>query len=66
MDSEKAKALRRMTPAQRLQAGLRFIEKARAFKADALRIHNPDWTEDEIGRGVARWTRDGMKAGDLY
>jgi hypothetical protein len=66
MDLEKAKAFRRMTAAQRLEAGLRFIEKAREFKAAALRVHNPHWTEEQIRHGVAQWTRDGMKASALY
>jgi hypothetical protein len=38
---EKARALRRMTPVQRLEAGFRFIEQARELKAAALRVHNP-------------------------
>jgi Rv0078B-related antitoxin len=63
---EKARALGRMTPVQRLEAGLRFIEQAREFKAAALRVHNPHWTEEKIRRAVTRWTREGMKSSELY
>jgi Rv0078B-related antitoxin len=55
-----------MTPAQRLEAGLRFIDQAREFKAAALRVHNPHRTEEQVRRAVARWTREGMKSSELY
>lgn len=55
-----------MTAGERLEAGLRFIDRAREFKAAALRVHNPHWSEEQITPGVAQWVRDGMKARDLY
>ena len=66
IDPEDVKVLRRMTPAQRLERGLRFMEQAREFKAAGLRVHHPGWTEEQIRRGVAQWARDGMKACELY
>jgi len=66
MDPEDVKVLRQMTPAQRLERGLRFLGHACKFKAAALRVHHPGWSEQQIRRSVAQWTRDGMKASDLY
>lgn len=65
MHPEKVRALRRMTAGELLEAGLRFIDRAREFKAAALLVHNPHWSEEQITRGVAQWVRDGMKARDL-
>jgi hypothetical protein len=42
------------------------MEEARRFKAKALRVHHPGWAEEEIRRALAEWTRDGMKASELY
>ena len=66
IDPQDLKAYREMTPAQRLERGLRFMEEARQFKAKALRVHHPGWAEKEIRRALAEWTRDGMKASELY
>jgi hypothetical protein len=41
IDPQDVKALRKMTPAQRLERGFRFIEEARQFKAAAVRVHHP-------------------------
>ena len=66
LDLKDLKVLRKMTPTQRLKRGLRFMEEARQFKGAALRVHHPGWTDEQIRRGMAKWTRDGMKAEDLY
>ena len=41
IDPQDLKAYREMTPAQRLERGLRFMEEARQFKAKALRVSSP-------------------------
>jgi hypothetical protein len=49
---EQIKALRKMTPAQRLQLSLRFIEQMREMRAVMLRAEHPDWTQEEIGSAL--------------
>jgi len=66
IDPEDVKALRKMTPAQRLERGFRFIEEARQFKAAAVRVHHPGWSEEKVRNEVHRWVRDGMKPEELY
>jgi Rv0078B-related antitoxin len=45
---EQIKALRKMTPAQRLRLSLRFIEQMRELRAAMLRAEHPDWTPEQI------------------
>ena len=45
---EQVKALRRMTPAERLEISLRFIEQMRELRAAMLRTEHPEWTADRI------------------
>ncbi len=66
MNAEDMKALRAMTPAQRLKRGLDFIEQARQFKAASVLVHHPSWTEEKVWAEVGRWVRDGMKSEELY
>ena len=44
--------LRNMTPAQRLQAGLRIYTEARQLKTAWLRQQHPDWTGQQIENAV--------------
>jgi hypothetical protein len=56
---EQIKALRRMTPAQRLKIGLQFMEEMRQLKGAALRAQHPDWTEEQIAQAVREFVRHG-------
>ena len=57
---EQIKALRKMTPARRLEIGLAFIEEMRQLKAAALRLQHPDWSEEDVARAL----RDFILHGD--
>lgn len=45
-------ALQRMTPAQRLEIGMTFIEQMRELRRSVLRQEHPDWSEREIARSL--------------
>ena len=49
---EQIKVLRKMTPAQRLETGLNFMEEMRQLKAAALRAQHPDWSEQQVVRAL--------------
>jgi hypothetical protein len=49
---EQIKALRKMTPAQRLQLSLRFMEEMRKLRAAMLRVEHPDWTPKQISAAL--------------
>jgi hypothetical protein len=49
---EQIKALRKMTPAQRLQLSLRFIEQMREMREAMLRAEHPDWTREKVGSAL--------------
>lgn len=66
MDPRDIEALRAMTPAQRLERGLGFMEQARQLKFASARVHHPGWTEEQVRAEVAQWVRDGMKPEELY
>ena len=56
---EQIKALRRMTPAQRLEVGLAFIEEMRQLKAAALRAHHPEWSDEQIAEALRDFVSHG-------
>ncbi|MFN2623037.1 MAG: hypothetical protein ABR611_09345 [Chthoniobacterales bacterium] len=41
-------ALRRLTPAQRLELGMRFNEQICELRAAMLRLEHPDWSAEQI------------------
>lgn len=49
---EQVKALRKMTPAQRLAIGLAFAEEMRQLKAAALRAQHPEWTQAQVAQSL--------------
>jgi hypothetical protein len=56
---EQIKALKRLTPAQRLRNGLEFMEQIRQLKAAALRARHPDWTESQVAHVLREFVRNG-------
>jgi hypothetical protein len=66
MDREDVKALRAMTPGQRLKRGLEFIRQLRQFKIVSVRVHHSGWSEERVTNEVRRWVRDGMKPEEFY
>ena len=56
---EQIKALRKMTPAQRLRVGFAFMEEMRQLKAAALRAQHPDWSEEEVARALREFVLHG-------
>jgi hypothetical protein len=40
--------LRRMTPAQRFERGLRFLRMTREWLAAGVRQRHPDWSADRV------------------
>jgi hypothetical protein len=55
---EQIKALRKLTPAERLTISLRFIEQMRELRAAMLRKEHPEWTPDEISRALCEFVRN--------
>lgn len=53
-DPRQMEILRRKTPAERLQIGLRLCAEARKIKAAALRTFHPDWTEEQVQQAVKK------------
>lgn len=47
--------IRRMTPAQKLQAAMRLYWSARSLKAAWFRQEHPEWSEQEVDRAVRDW-----------
>ena len=45
-------ALRRMTPAQRLELCMGFIEEMRELRATMLRKEHPDWTPAQLAQAL--------------
>ncbi len=41
-------ALRKMTPARRLEIGLALIEQMRELRAAMLRWEHPEWTQEQL------------------
>lgn len=66
IDPEDVKALRAMTPAQRLKRGLDFMEQARQFKIASGRVHHPGWSQEKVMTEIRCWVRDGMRPEELY
>jgi hypothetical protein len=56
---EQIKALRKMTPAERLKVGLQFMEEMRQLKAAALRAQHPQWTEKQIAEALREFVQHG-------
>ena len=52
MDPEDIAAYRRMTPQQKLERGLRFMELARQFKIESVRVYHPGWIEEKVQNEV--------------
>ncbi|MBI5442237.1 MAG: hypothetical protein HY900_13630 [Deltaproteobacteria bacterium] len=48
MHPEQVKALRAMTPAQKLEVAQRLYWSAREFKEAAIRQLHRDWTEEQV------------------
>jgi hypothetical protein len=57
---QQVETLRKMTPAQRLQVALQFMEEMRQFKAAALRAQYPQWTENQIAQALRDFVRHGI------
>ena len=53
-DFEQRVALRRMSPAQKLDAALRLYHSARELKACWLRSLHPDWPAERVRAEVRR------------
>ena len=66
MDPDDVKALRAMTPEQRLKRGLQFTQQTRQFKIVCVRVHHPGWSEEKVQKEVRRWVRDGLKPEEFY
>jgi hypothetical protein len=49
---EQVKALRKLTPAERLAISLRFIEQMRELRAAMLRKEHPEWTAEQISHAL--------------
>lgn len=49
-------ALRKMTPARRLELGLQFIGEMRQLKAAALHAQHPDWSAAQVAEALRRFT----------
>ena len=56
---EQLKALRKMTPEQKLEAGFAFMEEMRQLKAAALRSQHPDWTDEQIAQALREFILNG-------
>ena len=56
---EQVKALRKMTPAQRLRNGLEFMEQMRQLKAAALRARHPTWSRKQIAQVLREFVQNG-------
>ena len=56
---EQIKALRKMTPAERLKTGLQFMEEMRQLKAAALRAQHSEWTEKQIMHALREFVMHG-------
>lgn len=46
--------LRRMTPAQRFERGLRFLKMTREWLAAGVRARQPDWPEERVATETRR------------
>lgn len=45
-------ALRKMTPARRLELGMAFIEQMRELRGAMLRKEHPEWTPEQVARAL--------------
>ncbi len=54
MHPEQLKALRAMTPAQKLEAAMNLYWSARRLKAGWLRKIHPEWSEEKVQKEVTR------------
>jgi hypothetical protein len=59
MPSVQVRAIRAMSFAQRLAAGMGLIRSGRRLKRAALRQQHPDWTDEEIATEMRRLTTNG-------
>jgi hypothetical protein len=49
---EQVKALRKLTPAQRLELGLHFNEQIQQLRAAMLRVEHPEWAPEQIKQAL--------------
>ena len=54
LSPEEIAILRRMTPAQRIQAAMSLYETARQMKAAGFRLAHPDWSEEKVSDEVRK------------
>ncbi len=55
---EQIKALRKMTPARRLELSLGFVEQMRELRAAMLRSEHPDWSAEQIAQALRDFVRN--------
>jgi len=56
---EQVKALRRMTPEERLRTGFAFMEEMRQLKTAALRAQHPEWNEEQTAQALRAFVSHG-------
>jgi DUF1365 family protein len=56
---EQVEALRRLTPARRLEIGLQFMEEMRQLKAATLQMQHPEWSQEQVARALREFVRHG-------
>ncbi len=54
VDRDMARVLAEKTEAERLQIGWGMQRSARRMMTRIIRAENPDWTDEQVGREVAR------------
>lgn len=56
---EQIKALRKMTPARRLEVAFAFMEEMRQLRGAMLRAQHPGWTEEQVASALREFVRHG-------
>ncbi len=52
-------ALRKMTPARRLEIGMGFIQEMRELRSAMLRQEHPEWSNEQLGRALREYVLHG-------